>query len=82
MNQIAYFVAGADITVTMAAVDRQSQSNNAEPVIAHSLLQSLSWLSNGCDALTELCKYGIEVNEELPKSRSRTATVDSLIVTQ
>jgi aspartate ammonia-lyase len=82
VNQIAYFVAGADITVTMAAVDRQSHPNNAEPAIAHALLQSPSCLSNGCDALTELCKYGIEINEELPKSRSRTATVDSLILAQ
>jgi aspartate ammonia-lyase len=77
VNQIAYFVAGADVTVTMAAENGQLQLNAFEPAIAHALLQSLSWLSNGCDVLTELCINGIEANEELLRTRARASTAQA-----
>lgn len=77
VNQIAYFVAGADVTVTMAAENGQLQLNAFEPVIAHALLQSLSWLSNGCDVLRELCINGIEANEELLRTRTRASTAQA-----
>ncbi len=77
VNQIAFLVAGADVTVTMAADNGQLQLNAFEPVIAHALLQSLSWLTNGTDVLRELCIEGIEANEDLLRSRARASTAQA-----
>ncbi|WP_420364103.1 aspartate ammonia-lyase [Curtobacterium aetherium] len=63
VNQIAFAVAGADTTVTMAAEGGQLQLNAFEPVIAHSILQSLQWMARGCATLREHCVVGIEANE-------------------
>ncbi|CAI3791026.1 aspartate ammonia-lyase [Pseudarthrobacter sp. MM222] len=62
MNQIAFVVAGADTTVTMAADNGQLQLNAFEPVIAHALLQSVSWLEQGARILRCYCMEGIEAN--------------------
>jgi aspartate ammonia-lyase len=62
VNQIAFTVAGADITVTMAAEAGQLQLNAFEPVIANALLQSLSWLVQGCRTLRVNCIDGITAN--------------------
>ncbi|ALE05624.1 aspartate ammonia-lyase [Arthrobacter sp. ERGS1:01] len=64
MNQIAFAVAGADTAVTMAADNGQLQLNAFEPVIAHVLLQSLSWLERGVRVLRTHCMEGIEANTE------------------
>ncbi|WP_426978561.1 aspartate ammonia-lyase [Pseudarthrobacter sp. O4] len=64
MNQIAFAVAGADTTVTMAADNGQLQLNAFEPVIAHVLLQSISWLEQGTRILRTHCMEGIEANTE------------------
>jgi aspartate ammonia-lyase len=77
VNQIAFFVAGADVTVTMAAENGQLQLNAFEPAIAHALLQSVSWLTNGCDVLRDLCVNGIEANEPLLRSRAKTSTAQA-----
>ncbi|MFF2840727.1 aspartate ammonia-lyase [Paenarthrobacter sp. NPDC057981] len=69
LNQIAFAVAGADTTVTMAADNGQLQLNAFEPVIGHVLLQGLSWLTNGARILRTHCVEGIEANEELLQSR-------------
>nr|WP_245631636.1 aspartate ammonia-lyase [Curtobacterium ammoniigenes] len=62
VNQIAFAVAGADTTVTMAAEGGQLQLNAFEPIIAHSIMQSLQWMARGCDTLREHCVAGIEAN--------------------
>jgi aspartate ammonia-lyase len=62
LNQIAFAVAGADTTVTMAADNGQLQLNAFEPVIAHVLLQSVAWLEHGSRALRRYCIEGIEAN--------------------
>jgi aspartate ammonia-lyase len=64
VNQIAFSVAGADLTVTMAAEGGQLQLNAFEPVIAHSLLQSLAWMRQGCRTLRINCIDGITANHE------------------
>ncbi|MFJ6415495.1 aspartate ammonia-lyase [Paeniglutamicibacter sp. NPDC091659] len=64
MNQIAFAVAGSDTTVTMAADNGQLQLNAFEPVIAHVLLQSISWLEQGSRILRRYCMEGIEANTE------------------
>ncbi|WP_100345165.1 aspartate ammonia-lyase [Compostimonas suwonensis] len=64
VNQVAFAVAGADITVTMAAEGGQLQLNAFEPVIAHSLLQSISWMTQACWTLRVNCIDGITANED------------------
>ncbi|QQQ62273.1 aspartate ammonia-lyase [Paenarthrobacter ureafaciens] len=64
LNQIAFAVAGADTTVTMAADNGQLQLNAFEPVIGHVLLQGLAWLTNGARILRTHCVDGVEANEE------------------
>jgi aspartate ammonia-lyase len=64
VNQVAFSIAGADVTVTMAAEGGQLQLNAFEPVIAHSLLQSLSWLRNAAKTLRVNCIDGITANTE------------------
>nr|WP_262406246.1 aspartate ammonia-lyase [Protaetiibacter sp. SSC-01] len=63
VNQVAFSVIGADATVTAAAEAGQLQLNAFEPVIAHSLLQSLSWMTNACRTLRVNCVDGITANE-------------------
>jgi aspartate ammonia-lyase len=62
VNQVAFSVAGADLTVTMAAEAGQLQLNAFEPVIAHSLLQSLAWMTGACRTLRDNCVVGITAN--------------------
>ena len=64
VNQIAYEVIGNDITVTMAAEAGQLQLNAFEPIIAHSLFESLQHLAAGCRTLAERCVKGIAANRE------------------
>jgi aspartate ammonia-lyase len=62
VNQIAYRVVGNDITVTMAGEGGQLQLNAFEPVIAHSLFESIEILTNGCQVLADRCVTGITIN--------------------
>jgi aspartate ammonia-lyase len=63
VNQVAFSVIGADATVTAAAEGGQLQLNAFEPVIAHSILQSLEWMTNACLTLRVNCVDGITANE-------------------
>ena len=47
-----------------AAEAGQLQLNAFEPVIAHSLLQSIAWMTNACHTLRVNCIDGIEPNLE------------------
>jgi aspartate ammonia-lyase len=62
VNQVAFSIIGADATVTAAAEAGQLQLNAFEPVIAHSILQSLSWLTKACYTLRVNCIEGITAN--------------------
>ena len=64
VNQIAFLVIGNDVTVTFAAEGGQMQLNAFEPIIAHSLLDSLIYLRQGCLTLAERCVKGISANRE------------------
>ena len=59
VNQIAFQVIGADLTVTMAAEAGQLQLNVMEPVIAYNLMTSVTLLTRGCDVLRTRCVQGI-----------------------
>ena len=62
VNQVAFWVIGNDLTVTMAAEAGQLQLNAFEPVICQSLLQGFDWTTAALDALRELCVEGIRVD--------------------
>jgi aspartate ammonia-lyase len=64
VNQVAFWVVGGDVTVTMAAEAGQLQLNAFEPIMCHVLLQNIGWMSRAFDALRELCVDGIEVDVE------------------
>jgi len=64
VNQIAFLVIGNDVTVSFAAEGGQLQLNAFEPIIAHSLFDSLAYLRQGCVTLAERCVKGITANRE------------------
>lgn len=65
VNQTAYYVVGADVTITMAAEAGQLQLNVMEPVIAFSLFTSFTYMGNAIHSLVEKCINGITANEEV-----------------
>ncbi|MDP5226411.1 MULTISPECIES: aspartate ammonia-lyase [Arthrobacter] len=69
VNQVAFRVVGADATVTMAVEAGQLQLNAFEPVMADSLLESLSWLTVACRQLRTHCVDGIQANTVLLEQR-------------
>ncbi len=64
VNQVAYKVFGNDLTVTFAAEAGQLELNVMEPIIVHSLFESIEMLSNAMNTLREKCIDGITANEE------------------
>ncbi|WP_427005265.1 aspartate ammonia-lyase [Pseudarthrobacter sp. H2] len=64
VNQVAFEVIGNDVTITMAAEAGQLQLNAFEPVIAYSMLRSLTHLRAACDALATRCVRGITANRD------------------
>ncbi|GGI47888.1 aspartate ammonia-lyase [Agromyces flavus] len=81
VSQVAYAVAGADVTVMMAAENGQLQLNAFEPVIAHSLLQSITWMRQACWTLRVNCVDGISANVEHLESQvaSSVGVITALI---
>jgi aspartate ammonia-lyase len=65
VNQVCFKVMGNDVTVSMASEAGQLQLNVMEPVIAQSLFESISLLTNAARTLRKLCIDGITVNEEV-----------------
>ncbi|QHL85959.1 aspartate ammonia-lyase [Nibribacter ruber] len=64
VNQTAFYVIGADMTITMAAEAGQLQLNVMEPVIAFSLFTSLNYMTNAMNTLRTRCVDGIKANVE------------------
>ena len=64
VNQVCFKVIGNDTTVSFAAEAGQLQLNVMEPVITECLFESLIWLKNAIETLTEECVLGITVNKE------------------
>jgi len=62
VNQVAYEVIGNDIAVSMAAEAGQLQLNAFEPIIAHSLFESLAHLTAACDTLRTRCIVDVTAN--------------------
>jgi len=68
VNQIAFKVIGNDLTVTMASEAGQLELNVFEPVIVHSVFESVEMLINGMNTLRFRCIDGITANEERCRS--------------
>ena len=64
VNQVAFVIAGADVTISMASEAGQLQLNAFEPVMAHVLLQNSTWLRRAVRMLRIHCVDGITANED------------------
>lgn len=64
VNQIAFKVIGNDLAVTFASEAGQLELNAFEPIIVHSLFESIEMLINGMITLRSRCIEGITANEE------------------
>jgi aspartate ammonia-lyase len=64
VNQVAFAVAGGDVTLTMAAEAGQLQLNAFEPVMAHVLFEHLKWMTAAMTTLRENCVAGITANRD------------------
>jgi aspartate ammonia-lyase len=62
VSQVAFEVAGHDVTIAFAAEGGQLQLNPFEPVIAHCLFASITHLTAACNILAEKCISGITAN--------------------
>jgi aspartate ammonia-lyase len=62
VNQVAFAIAGHDVTVTMAAEAGQLQLNAFGPVMAHALFESLKWVTAAIATLRVNCVEGITAN--------------------
>ncbi len=65
VNQVAFRVIGNDLTVTIAAEAGQLELNVMEPIIVHSIFESIEMLVNGMNTLRDKCVAGITANEEV-----------------
>ncbi len=65
VNQVCFKVIGNDLTVTFAAEAGQLQLNVMEPVLAHSIMESINFLGNAMDTLREKCITGITANKDI-----------------
>ncbi|VIO70090.1 Aspartate ammonia-lyase [Bradyrhizobium ivorense] len=74
VNQVAFQVIGADLTVTMAAEAGQLQLNVMEPVIAFSILHSMALLANAARVFREKCIIGITANVERCREHLEAST--------
>lgn len=64
VNQVAYLVAGHDLTITMCAEGGQLQLNPFEPMIGYCLLSSTKLLTAAVDTLRSRCIAGVEADIE------------------
>ncbi|MCS6833357.1 MAG: lyase family protein, partial [Flammeovirgaceae bacterium] len=65
VNQVAFQVIGADVTIAMAAEAGQLQLNVMEPVIAYNLFLSFNMMIRACRKLVDKCVRGITANRDV-----------------
>ena len=65
VNQVAFEVIGADMTIAMASEHGQLQLNVFEPLIAFKLFNSINMMRRAFHSLGEKCIKGITANEEV-----------------
>jgi aspartate ammonia-lyase len=72
VNQVAFVVAGGDMTLTMAAEAGQLQLNAFVPVMAHVLFENLKYLTAAVTTLREHCIIGVKANMNRLEQNSRS----------
>ena len=68
VTQVAFLIAGHDMTITMAAEAGQMELNAFEPVVFHNLFESLTALTGAVQTLTDHCITGITADRERCKA--------------
>ncbi|RWI16748.1 aspartate ammonia-lyase [Mesorhizobium sp.] len=81
INQVAFQVIGADLTVTLASEAGQLQLNVMEPVIAYNILNAQDLLINAVTVFTQRCISKITANPEqcLKHLEASTAAATALV---
>lgn len=64
MNQVCFFVFGADTTVALACEAGQMELNAFEPIVYYSITKSMQMLTNATRTLIDNCVEGITANEK------------------
>ncbi|RBQ28979.1 aspartate ammonia-lyase [Aliarcobacter vitoriensis] len=65
VNQVAFDVIGADVTISLASEHGQLQLNVFEPIIAFRLFISINMMRRAFESLGEKCIKGITANPEV-----------------
>lgn len=63
INQVAFYVIGNDVTITMAAEGGQLELNAFEPIIFYCIFQSIDTLAYAVQTFVDNCVTGITANE-------------------
>lgn len=63
VNQVAFYVIGNDVTITMAAEGGQLELNAFEPIIFYCMFQSIDTLAYAVQTFVDNCVTGITANE-------------------
>lgn len=77
VSQVAFVIAGSDVTVAFASEAGQLQLNAFEPVMMHTLMQNSTWLRRAMRTLRVNCIVGITANEA--KTEAQVAASVGLI---
>ncbi|HEY1304114.1 MAG TPA: aspartate ammonia-lyase [Vicinamibacterales bacterium] len=64
VNEVAFVVAGNDVTMTMAAEAGQLQLNAFGPVMTHMLFEGMLWTTAAIETLRVNCVEGISANKK------------------
>ena len=64
VSQVAFHVAGHDMTIAMAAEAGQMELNAFEPVVFYNLFESITTLTEAVETLIDNCITGITANKE------------------
>ncbi|HKE88522.1 MAG TPA: lyase family protein [Vicinamibacterales bacterium] len=64
VNEVAFVVAGNDVTMTMAAEAGQLQLNAFGPVMTHMLFEGLLWTTAALETLRVNCVEGVTANRK------------------
>ena len=65
VNQVAFEVIGADVTISMACEGGQLQLNVFEPLVAYKLFTSINMMRRSFYTLAQKCIQGITANEDV-----------------
>ena len=63
VNQVAFYIMGSDVTVTIAAESGQLELNAFEPIIFYCVFQSIDTLTYAVRTFVDNCITGITANE-------------------